>query len=307
MIDFITKNGYEGVTAYDESIIGHFAVGEKNGVVKGVFNEFDCDPSDVWTSSKIEIQSGCGIVYGRQFYIRNGTTEEVALTLPSSGSYYYIIYAKMDCVNSLDSTVTIEATYGTSDYPEFPASNNLLEIKNGIAYLPLYKLKLTASGNGTELISVIDLLWAKSGYVKLFDGVGLGKRSVDMANDILAGYRTGEKNDWRNEFRYLEFEVARPSDTIRSLTGRIFLPRSKPVGKWRCICADSYFSGNNFYYLISRMEYVESVDAFFINSPDAADNYEGYIRVINLATGETSGYESYERGDLEIKSIYGIY
>lgn len=304
-IDFVRANGYEGVTAYDDAVVANYAFRGKSGVVKGVYNEFDCNtsPASIWANSKIEIQSGCGIAYGRQFYIRNGTTEEISLTLPSSGSYYYIIYAKIDCVNSIDEKVTFHAVYGTSSYPAVPSSNNLLEVPNGIAYIHLYNLLLTASGSAATINKKYEYLGVGKQYELLFDG---NVESVNTSISFPEMFRPGNPLDWQKTFKYLEIEAGPSIAVIGNRKGRFPIYENKIICQGVSIVqpGESAFPGyEDGATAIENTEIVKSVSGASVLlsvGKSSVIEYKGNTVSHTIATGSTLF-------DARIQKIYGIY
>lgn len=151
-IELIRKNGATGVTAYDDSVlfhsaIGHDYTGKSRGVVlKGVYKEF---ASSVNTSTKIiSIQSGYGILYGREFKLATGTTFDI--NIANLGTVYLLVYIEINATTSPE-TASIKTSYGSTQ-PTI-GNTDIYQNQSGIATMPLFLFYVSSGGSAVAFIS----------------------------------------------------------------------------------------------------------------------------------------------------------
>ena len=150
-IDLIRKNGATGVTAYDDSVIFHSAIGHdytgstRGVVLKGVYKEF---AYSINTATRIlSVQAGYGILYGREFKLATGTTFDV--NLAALGTVYLLIYIEVNASVSPE-TATIKTSYGSTQ-PTI-GNTDIYSIASGIATMPLYMFYVASSGAVVSLV-----------------------------------------------------------------------------------------------------------------------------------------------------------
>ncbi len=143
-IELIRKNNSSGVTPYHDAVVFHSAIGhdyrgQSKGVVyKGIYNEFACAVSGL----SVEVRSGMGQLYGRQFVIPAGKKVTVSMTSYASG--YVTVFVTIDTSTDPE-TISITSSW-TSTIPGREAvlvGANLYKNETGTSSMPLYTFVIT--------------------------------------------------------------------------------------------------------------------------------------------------------------------
>jgi len=112
-VNLIRKNNQENVTAYEDTVLFHLIKGE-NGVLPGVGDLFALSYNS--STQKMKVNSGMGMMYGRQFEIKEG--EEVEMDWSAlTGIKYISVYVEIDLRDPTNETATFKSTYASSAYP----------------------------------------------------------------------------------------------------------------------------------------------------------------------------------------------
>lgn len=300
MIDFIRKNTYQGVSAYDDSVIYNHVFQNHMGVLKSVYNQMACNTTaaQLWNTGKIVIESGHSVIYGRQWRIREGTTEEVTLTLPASGSRYFTVYAKMDLANGINQQVTLHSIYDASAYPDVPLSDNLIQNQNGEAKLGLYHILVNASSQSTITITpIFELLKPIKQYVLLFNGEAA---TVNPATDFIKPYRNGEIYDWSKEFRFLQFQIGGTSVNTKIKKGTMPIYDDVCICNWIEVYGPSQGSTGGGY--AEEFIVVNKTNGVYSTGINVARTIAGFPETTRLVTVEHN-----PMSPPRFKKIYGIY
>ena len=141
-INLIRKNNQSEVTAYHDSVIFHSIKG-KNGIFQYVGTGFSTVFNN--TTKVFTINSGMGMLYGRQFEVVEGGEINFnwsALSPPK----YISIYLEIDLRNPTLETAEFKALYDNTTYPVITAGDNLIAIKQGVARMEMFRVYLTSSG-----------------------------------------------------------------------------------------------------------------------------------------------------------------
>lgn len=151
------------ITNQDDVKMVRYAYGGIDGVVKDYGQEL---VAAYPTNGVFTIQSGRLVFQGWEIDVPEGG-ETITLYAPPS-IVYYAIYLEL---NIISETATIKSTYGLSEYPEISAGDDLTEVPNGVARLPLYRFTLN-NGVTTAFEKLIEIIpYAKDNYLsKRFEG-----------------------------------------------------------------------------------------------------------------------------------------
>ena len=144
-LTLIRKNGGT-VAAYDDAVVFHSAIGhdysgQKRGVVlKGIGNEFvGYFPG----GRSLRVQSGMGILYGRQFRIPDG--QYVELTMPSAARKVLVYVEVKITANSEEVAVKAVSGSGPDDVPTI-GDTDISKYATGTATMPLYIINWSGIG-----------------------------------------------------------------------------------------------------------------------------------------------------------------
>ena len=146
-IELIRKNNSSGVTPYHDAVVFHSAIGHdyrgrsKGVVYKGIYNEFAYALSGL----SVEVRSGMGQLYGRQFVIPAGKKVTVSASSYSTG--YITVFVTIDA-SANPETISITSSWSSSS-PQIAAvlvGTNLYKNESGTSSMPLYTFRIE---NGT--------------------------------------------------------------------------------------------------------------------------------------------------------------
>lgn len=142
------------VNAYQDSIMGDFAFGGKDGIIKDVGQACGLDTT---TLNVAKVKSGMVVIQGRQITLDG--TDTITLPIPTGSTVYWTtLYLELDMSANVDveqpngqilsvaGKVTLKKLEYTSSYPAVPTSDNLKIQTAGKAYLGLYRFKNTVNG-----------------------------------------------------------------------------------------------------------------------------------------------------------------
>jgi hypothetical protein len=174
-VTLIRASNYSGVTAYQDAVLFHLFKGA-NGVIPGVGNEFAASYSTA--TKKLTIQSGQGIIYGRQFEIPSGETAELDLSALSSVKYVSV-FAELDTRDSGNEVVTIKSLYDSTTYPTIDPGDNLIQQKTGVARIMLYKMIFRPT-SGATITKAFNML--RNDWIANADNANSAK-NADKAKD----------------------------------------------------------------------------------------------------------------------------
>jgi hypothetical protein len=143
-IELIRKNGQASVSAYDDAVIFHAAIGHDwtnstRGIVfKSVYKEFGWSIDTV--NKKLSILAGYGQLYGRQFKLASGLTYDISLA--TLGATYLLVYVEINASVNPE-TIAIKTIFG-SGIPS-PGNVDIYASASGIATMLLYIFYWTGS------------------------------------------------------------------------------------------------------------------------------------------------------------------
>jgi len=135
-ITLIRKNGYDGVTAYDDAAVFHQAIGDawegdSRGVVyKGVYKEFALALND--SAKKLSVQAGYGQLYGREFKLDSGKTYDVTV----AAALYVLVYVQIEITASTESGAI--KSIGSSSNNISIGNTDIYKSQTGTATMPLF-------------------------------------------------------------------------------------------------------------------------------------------------------------------------
>ena len=268
-ISLIRKNAAE-VTAYDDTVMFDEAILNQNGILLNVGNQM----TPYAEGANFNIKDGYAILYGRQFKIEG--TETIVLTKPSSGNLFYLIYAKLDTSGSAES-ITLVATYNTSDYPSTPTSQDLIKNRAGVAYLGLFRAKVNSTGI-VEVSTVAPLIQSK----KYIDD------NITKTRNDLTSYVDNKDTNRKN---YIDTKVTEINNTYTPL---IRNAKFEFVGK--------YSSSNpvNLFSLLSN----ENEQLLIFHTP-ASTGYPGVeFSNVTVKTTFLTGQGDYEAASSALYVVY---
>lgn len=134
------------VNAFQDSIMGDFAFGGKDGIIKDVGQACGLDTTVL---NSVTVKSGMVVIQGRQITLDG--TDTITLPVPTGSTVYWTtLYLELDMSANTDDgltgKVTLKKLEYTSSYPAVPTSDNLKIQTAGKAYLGLYRFKNTVNG-----------------------------------------------------------------------------------------------------------------------------------------------------------------
>lgn len=134
------------VNAFQDSVLGDFAFGGKDGIIKNVGQACGLDTT---TLNVAKVKSGMVVIQGRQISLDG--TDTITLPVPTGNTVYWTtLFLKLDMsaqtADGLTGKVTLEKLEYTASYPAVPTSDNLKMQPSGVAYLGLYRFKNSANG-----------------------------------------------------------------------------------------------------------------------------------------------------------------
>lgn len=134
------------VNAYQDSIMGDFAFGGKDGIIKNVGQACGLDTTVL---NSVTVKSGMVVMQGRQISLDG--TDSISLPVPTGSTVYWTtLYLELDMSANTDDgftgKVTLKKREYTASYPAVPTSDNLKIQTAGKAYLGLYRFKNTTNG-----------------------------------------------------------------------------------------------------------------------------------------------------------------
>ena len=122
------------ITNKDDVKMVRYAYGGFDGVVKNFGQELAATEP---VYGVFRIESGRVVLQGWEVDIDEGGWETTLFLPPTN--IYYLFYLE---INALLETAEIKSIYGLSMYPEISAGDDLTEVPNGVARLPLFKFTL---------------------------------------------------------------------------------------------------------------------------------------------------------------------
>lgn len=137
------------VTVFDDAVVFHNAKGHdytgdtRGGVFEKVYNQFNAYLD--MKQDKLIVQSGMGMLYGRQFELAENETIEISL----SGYNYVVVYIELTISKGNDGydeeSIAIKAQYGSSGYPSL-GNTDLIKNRYGTATMELYRIGVKLLG-----------------------------------------------------------------------------------------------------------------------------------------------------------------
>lgn len=131
------------VTVFDDAVVFHNAKGhdytgdKRGGVFEKVYNQFNAYIDH--KQDKLIIESGMGMLYGRQFELAENETIEISL----NGNDYIVVYVELTINRGSDGydeeSIAIKAQYGSSSYPSI-GNTDLVRNRYGSATMELYRV-----------------------------------------------------------------------------------------------------------------------------------------------------------------------
>lgn len=141
-VNLIRKNNQLNVTAYEDTVLFH-AIKGTNGVFPNVGDMFSL--SYTASNQTMLINSGMGMVYGRQFEIKEG--EEVTWDWSAlTGVKYISVYVEIDLRDPTNETAAFKSTYASGGYPSITDGDNLIASPTGVARLLMFWVYRNSAG-----------------------------------------------------------------------------------------------------------------------------------------------------------------
>lgn len=137
------------IDPYEDSIVhnsmrgDHFEQIWRGGVLQGINYSIDSAERCIF------IEPGYGMIYGREFEITETYCFDLGLV---TGVKYCVIYIEIDLQNVTANKIEVKLQYAGSNYPDV-SSEDLIEVKTGIARMPLYKFIYRAESKNSEFIT----------------------------------------------------------------------------------------------------------------------------------------------------------
>ena len=144
-LNLIRKNNQAEVTAYQDTVLFHAMKGI-NGVFPNVGDAFALSYNS--TNQQMTINSGMGMLYGRQFEILEGDTivwDWSALT----GVKYISVYIEIDLRDPTAETAAFKSTYASLGFPTITDGDNLIINRTGVARMLMFYIYRNSSGSMT--------------------------------------------------------------------------------------------------------------------------------------------------------------
>lgn len=133
------------INSYDDAVVHDSFKGDQAEHIwyGGVYQGLGYATPEISGSYYFRIQPGFGTIFGRQFEIdENYDIDMSALT----GKKYCVVYVEINLVSVTKSFIAVKLAYAGAGYPDIE-TNNLIEKKQGIARMPLYRFIYKASGS----------------------------------------------------------------------------------------------------------------------------------------------------------------
>ena len=177
----IRSTNSEEVTVYDDAVVFHSAKGHdytgelRGGVFEKVYKSFNSYFDSV--QQKFIVESGQGMLYGRQFELRENETIE--FYLGNLAGKYIVIYIEMSVEKGSNGneieTISMKHTWGSYAYPSI-GNTDLIRNRYGVATMELYRLKLQSDGSLNATDKKDRRYFYKPGYAekaRMMDGEGV--------------------------------------------------------------------------------------------------------------------------------------
>lgn len=178
-IRLIRSTNSDPVTVYDDAVVFHSAKGhdytgdKRGGVFEKVYSGFNGYLDK--TQGNLIIQSGMGMLYGRQFELPQNETKEI----PYSTGQYLIAYVRLEVTASTES-ISIEYTYSSLSWPSI-GNTDLIRNRTGVATMELYRVN--ATGGAVTLIDrryIYRPGYAEKARMMTEDGIINGRKVKDL-------------------------------------------------------------------------------------------------------------------------------
>ena len=178
------------ITNKDDVKMVRYAYGGFDGVVKNFGQELAATEP---VYGVFRIESGRVVLQGWEVDIDEGGWETTLFLPPTN--IYYLFYLE---INALLETAEIKSIYGLSLYPEISTGDDLTEVPNGVARLPLFKFTLESRvvTDFQRLVKAIpyakDEFLTKSKFESVFEPdqetVKKAKNAIQRSNSTYTGF-----------------------------------------------------------------------------------------------------------------------
>lgn len=260
-VNLIRKNNQENVTAYEDTVLFHLIKGE-NGVLPGVGDLFALS-YNLGTQS-MQINSGMGIMYGRQFEIKEG--EEVEMDWSAlSGVKYISVYVEIDLRDPTTETATFKSTYASGEYPTVSAGDNLITTTTGVARMLMFWVYRSSSGQMTitnkytmlrnNWIANADFAANAANAANATNSTQVGNNTITNSSELRVT-RSGQSTQEIIESKRVLFSGSRVLYNTMSMGSVISLSESVSNGDLLEFRYDNYYStaATNDQYAVIRVQ-----------------------------------------------------
>lgn len=166
------------VTNSDDARMVRYAYGGYDGFVLNRGSEL----SHTINGNIFKINSGVVVLQGYESELDSNGWE---LDVGSTSRYYSVYYE----VNLATQTAAIKSVYNLSSYPDIPASDDLTQSANGIAYLLLYQFRVVNNAI-TDVVKKVKAVQYSQTQFSETNNL-LGDLDTNL-NDLKQGLRNGE-------------------------------------------------------------------------------------------------------------------
>ena len=194
------------ISSYDDAVVHHSFKGDQaeNIWFGGALNGLGYATPEVSGSYYFRIKTGYGTIFGRQFEIdENYDINMSALT----GKKYCVVYVEINLKSVTNSIISVKLVYAGANYPDV-STDDLIERKQGIARMPLYRFIYTASGS-SRFSAITKLFYTYSN--------GIAEKARMMASDGKWNGRTLSNLFYYNADRFKKGEHAWYADLAKAI------------------------------------------------------------------------------------------
>lgn len=171
------------INSYNDAVVHNSFKGDQfeNVWYGGVFSGLGYETPEVSGSHYFRIKPGYGTIFGRQFEV----TENYDINMSAlTGKKYCVVYVEINLKSVTKSIIAIKLIYAGANYPDIP-TDDLIERKQGIARMPLYRFIYTATAtNRFSAIASVHYTYNAGEAEKALMMAGDGKWNGRVLNNL---------------------------------------------------------------------------------------------------------------------------
>ena len=273
------------VTNSDDARMVRYAYGGYDGFVLNRGSEL----SHTINGNIFKINSGVVVLQGYESELDSNGWE---LDVGSTSRYYSVYYE----VNLATQTTAIKSVYNLSSYPDIPASDDLTQSANGIAYLLLYQFRVVNNGITDVVKKVKGIPYYREDIEALENGIKDGSVIAYKAKYS----ETAELSDNSNKIATTEFV----SDTLKNKGLYVHSGYVKFAFKNPSLAA---IQTANYYFISEDKADYETLDQLRDGMKKATKDKEGGTNNSFLNSIPCSGISSYVKDGTTYIIISGYF